>query len=121
MKKPNKKELAALLQTMIILSGNRTSLTKGKHNLIESVCKKYDFYPDILEITSVDPYEIFSTIAVSYTHLEVYKRQAICRKKSGTLAVANENRCRWLHAANKKQFRNSMDREANLHNTPYPN
>ena len=62
MKKPNKKELAALLQTMIILAGNRTSLTKEKHNLIESVCKKYDFYPDILEITSVDPYEIFSTI-----------------------------------------------------------
>lgn len=61
MKKPNKKELAALLQTMIILAGNRTSLTKEKHNLIESVCKKYDFYPDILEITSVDPYEIFST------------------------------------------------------------
>ena len=28
MKKPNKKELAALLQTMIILAGNRTSLTK---------------------------------------------------------------------------------------------
>ena len=26
MKKPNKKELAALLQTMIILAGNRTSL-----------------------------------------------------------------------------------------------
>ena len=42
MKKPNKKELAALLQTMIILAGNRTSLTKEKHNLIESVCKKYD-------------------------------------------------------------------------------
>lgn len=39
---------------MIILSGNRTSLTKEKHNLIESVCKKYDFYPDILEITSVE-------------------------------------------------------------------
>ena len=39
MKKPNKKELAALLQTMIILAGNRTSLTKEKHNLIESICK----------------------------------------------------------------------------------
>lgn len=70
MKKPNKKELAALLQTMIILAGNRTSLTKEKHNLIESVCKKYDFYPDILEITSVDPYEIFSTIEETEIRLQ---------------------------------------------------
>lgn len=50
------------MQTMIILSGNSSSCAKDKHNIIESICKKYDFYPEILDITSVDPYEVFGNI-----------------------------------------------------------
>ena len=69
-KRPNKRELAALLQAMIILSGNRPSCNKDKHNLIENVCKKYDFYPEILEITSVDPYEVFGNIEELETRLQ---------------------------------------------------
>ena len=47
-KRPTRKELAALLQTLIILAGNNTSCSKEKHNIIESICKKYDFYPEVL-------------------------------------------------------------------------
>lgn len=61
-KKPSRKELAALLQTLIILAGDNASCSKEKHNIIESICKKYDFYPEVLEITSVDPCDVFAHI-----------------------------------------------------------
>ncbi len=61
-KKPSRKELAALLQTLIILAGDNVSGSKEKHNIIESICKKYDFYPEVLEITSVDPCDVFAHI-----------------------------------------------------------
>ncbi len=70
MEKPSKRELAALLQSLVVLSGCFPSHQKEKQSIIESVCRKYDYNPEISEMTAVEPSEVFLSITKTYTRLQ---------------------------------------------------